>query len=112
MVVFPGCPENTIRHLKAKIGLSPDCVNFYWTTSCERYHCSGVISRDTLWDKLVFRRVQQSLGGRVKFIISGSAPLSSVVHEWLRCVFGCAVSGRGNIFAFNCISDPKQDAPK
>lgn len=51
----------------------------------------GVVSRDTLWDKLVFGRVQQLLGGRVKFIISGSAPLSSVVHEFLRCVFGCAV---------------------
>ena len=53
---------------------------------------SGIVRNNSWWDTLVFRRVQASLGGRVRFIISGSAPISSRVMDFLRVCFGCDVS--------------------
>jgi long-chain acyl-CoA synthetase len=44
-----------------------------------------------IWDALVFRKFKSRLGGRVKAIISGSAPLTAPVHEFLLVCFGCPV---------------------
>lgn len=44
-----------------------------------------------LWDKLIFSKTRARLGGRVRFMISGSAPLSSEVMEFLRIAFCCPV---------------------
>lgn len=51
----------------------------------------GIIRRDSIWDKLVFSKVQQSLGGRVRFIVSGSAPLAPRVLNFLRAATGAVV---------------------
>ncbi|KAF5315901.1 hypothetical protein D9611_005031 [Ephemerocybe angulata] len=40
------------------------------------------------WDRLVFRKIQAALGGQVKMIISGSAPLSSDIMDFLKIAFG------------------------
>ena len=42
-----------------------------------------------LFDKIVFGKVAQRLGGRVKIMVSGAAPLSKHVEEFLRVAF-CA----------------------
>ncbi|XP_022099327.1 long-chain-fatty-acid--CoA ligase 1-like isoform X2 [Acanthaster planci] len=52
----------------------------------------GIVRNDSIWDKIVFRKVQGLLGGRVRWIITGSAPLSTDVITFLRVVFGCLVS--------------------
>ncbi|KAI3382006.1 hypothetical protein SNEBB_002217 [Seison nebaliae] len=51
----------------------------------------GIVTTDTMWDKYVFHRVQQSLGGEVKFIVTGSAPLSPSVLTFTRVVTGAHV---------------------
>ncbi|XP_033743143.1 long-chain-fatty-acid--CoA ligase 1-like [Pecten maximus] len=51
----------------------------------------GVVRRDSIWDQLVFKKVQQTVGGRVKIIITGSAPLGSKVLDFVRASFGCLV---------------------
>ncbi|GLJ22910.1 hypothetical protein SUGI_0432180 [Cryptomeria japonica] len=47
-----------------------------------------------LFDKLVFSKVKQSLGGRVRMILSGAAPLAKHVEEFLR-VTSCSVVIQG-----------------
>ncbi|TMW67698.1 hypothetical protein Poli38472_011318 [Pythium oligandrum] len=44
-----------------------------------------------LWDSIVFAKLREILGGRVNFMLSGSAPLSQEVKEFLKIVFNCDV---------------------
>jgi long-chain acyl-CoA synthetase len=44
-----------------------------------------------LWDTLVFKKVRARLGGRVRVITSGAAPLAAEVHDFLRVCFCCPV---------------------
>lgn len=44
-----------------------------------------------LWDRLVFSQLRSRLGGRVTAILSGSAPLSPEVMDFLRICFSCEV---------------------
>ncbi|CAI5733777.1 unnamed protein product [Peronospora destructor] len=44
-----------------------------------------------LWDALIFAKLRQVLGGQVRMILSGSAPLSADVKEFMKIVFCCDV---------------------
>jgi long-chain acyl-CoA synthetase len=45
----------------------------------------------SVWDSLVFSKIQQQLGGRVRLMITGSAPISDKVMDFLRICFACPV---------------------
>lgn len=51
----------------------------------------GIIRNNSIWDLLVFSKVQKALGGRVKIVITGAAPISEATLDFLRCAFGCPV---------------------
>ena len=64
----------------------------------------------------MFRRVQQSMGGRVRFIITGSAPISSKVMDFVRVAFGCQVwqccsdvEGRNGGGSAGCVGSLSQE---
>lgn len=42
-------------------------------------------------DFVVFRKIANSLGGRVRYLLSGGAPLSASTHEFMKVCFGCPV---------------------
>lgn len=44
-----------------------------------------------LWDRLVFAKVRNRLGGRVNAILTGSAPVAPEVMDFLRVCFACEV---------------------
>uniref|UniRef100_A0A669E693 Arachidonate--CoA ligase n=1 Tax=Oreochromis niloticus TaxID=8128 RepID=A0A669E693_ORENI len=50
---------------------------------------NGVVRKDSMWDKLIFKKVQASLGGRVRFMITGAAPVSPTILTFLRAALGC-----------------------
>ncbi|KAJ8262201.1 hypothetical protein GJAV_G00163660 [Gymnothorax javanicus] len=50
---------------------------------------SGIMRKDSLWDKLIFKKVQATLGGRVRLIVTGAAPVSSTVLTFMRAALGC-----------------------
>uniref|UniRef100_A0AAY5EES4 Arachidonate--CoA ligase n=1 Tax=Electrophorus electricus TaxID=8005 RepID=A0AAY5EES4_ELEEL len=50
---------------------------------------SGVVRKDSMWDKIIFSKVQASLGGRVRLMITGAAPVSPTVLTFLRAALGC-----------------------
>lgn len=44
-----------------------------------------------LWDRVIFSAIRKRLGTRLRCIVSGSAPLSPEVLEFMRVCFGCEV---------------------
>ncbi|KAI9144437.1 hypothetical protein BKA69DRAFT_1112327 [Paraphysoderma sedebokerense] len=49
-----------------------------------------------LWDKTIFSKVRAVLGGRVRLMITGSAPLQKEVMQFLRIAFSCVfIEGYG-----------------
>uniref|UniRef100_A0A3Q2DR16 Arachidonate--CoA ligase n=1 Tax=Cyprinodon variegatus TaxID=28743 RepID=A0A3Q2DR16_CYPVA len=50
---------------------------------------NGVMRKDSMWDKLIFKKVQLSLGGRVRLVITGAAPVSPTILTFLRAALGC-----------------------
>uniref|UniRef100_A0A4W3I5E1 Arachidonate--CoA ligase n=1 Tax=Callorhinchus milii TaxID=7868 RepID=A0A4W3I5E1_CALMI len=51
----------------------------------------GIVRNDSIWDKLVFNKVQASMGGRVRLLITAAAPISPSVLTFLRAVLGCQI---------------------
>uniref|UniRef100_A0A915JXK1 long-chain-fatty-acid--CoA ligase n=1 Tax=Romanomermis culicivorax TaxID=13658 RepID=A0A915JXK1_ROMCU len=50
-----------------------------------------IVRRDSLADKKVFRNLQDAMGGRVRLMISGSAPISPDVLRLMRAAMGCII---------------------
>uniref|UniRef100_A0A8C6I8X1 Long-chain-fatty-acid--CoA ligase n=1 Tax=Mus spicilegus TaxID=10103 RepID=A0A8C6I8X1_MUSSI len=50
---------------------------------------SGIVRNNSLWDKLIFHKIQSSLGGKVRLMITGAAPVSATVLTFLRTALGC-----------------------
>jgi long-chain acyl-CoA synthetase len=61
-----------------------------------------------IWDALVFSKVRARLGGRIKIMITGAAPISSEVTDFMRCAFSCEfIEGYGQTetVAALCVTD-------
>lgn len=41
------------------------------------------------WDRIVFSKISAKFGGRLRLLLSGSAPLSGEVQAFLKCCFAC-----------------------
>ncbi|KAI9336701.1 hypothetical protein BDR26DRAFT_864401, partial [Obelidium mucronatum] len=54
------------------------------------YDATGAV-KHSLWDPLVFQKVQSALGGRVRLIFSSSAPIHPSILRFLSVAFGCQV---------------------
>ncbi|CAL1273031.1 unnamed protein product [Larinioides sclopetarius] len=50
-----------------------------------------IVTNRSVWDRFVFKPVQESLGGRVRLMVTGSAPLANNVLTFLRCALGCTI---------------------
>ncbi|UMM25993.1 hypothetical protein L5515_005577 [Caenorhabditis briggsae] len=73
---------------------------------------AGKVGRDTIWDRLVFRKIQEQIGGKVDLMVTGSAPISSTVLETCRVTLGATiVEGYGQtectaLATFTWMGDP------
>ncbi|GMS90586.1 hypothetical protein PENTCL1PPCAC_12761, partial [Pristionchus entomophagus] len=69
----------------------------------------GFVQHDSLWDKIVFGKIRTAVGGRVKVILTGSAPISGEVLQTLRMAFGCLMNeiyGLTENTAIGCVTWP------
>eukprot|EP00928_Gymnodinium_smaydae_P079132 TRINITY_DN6313_c0_g3_i4.p1 TRINITY_DN6313_c0_g3~~TRINITY_DN6313_c0_g3_i4.p1 ORF type:complete len:772 (+),score=127.34 TRINITY_DN6313_c0_g3_i4:55-2370(+) len=48
-----------------------------------------------IWDLLIFNKTKQALGGRVRYCISGGAPISKDTLQFVMCALGPIVQGYG-----------------
>ncbi|MBN3275509.1 ACSL5 ligase, partial [Polyodon spathula] len=51
----------------------------------------GISRNDSIWDKLIFHKVQGTMGGRVRVMVTGAAPISPTVLNFLRAALGCPI---------------------
>jgi len=51
----------------------------------------SIVRMNSMWDKIVFKKIQESMGGRLRLMLVGSAPLAGNVLTFTRCALGCVV---------------------
>jgi len=73
---------------KAATGISRRLLDRGMRVKREYFDSQGT-TNSKLWDTLVFRKVRNSIGGRVRILITGSAPISPEVVSFLKIVFSC-----------------------
>ena len=111
---------NSIKCLAKSLKCPARLKKFSWTLEilCLFYHnkftCPvsfnifrGIVSNKTIWDRLVFAKVQASLGGRCRVIVTGSAPLAPKVLDFMRCASGAVVRKFCNIGFPTCGHRPR-----
>lgn len=50
-----------------------------------------IVRNDSYVDQLIFRKVREGLGGKLRMMITGSAPLNETVLTFMRCATGAVV---------------------
>lgn len=56
------------------------------------FYSRGIVRKNSFWDMLVFKKVQEGMGGKLRLMLVGSAPLAENVLTFIRCALGCIVS--------------------
>jgi len=74
---------------------------------------AGLAARHRIADRLVFSKLREKLGGRMRFMVSGSAKLSSQVQEWFHSAGLPLVEGYGltETSAIACFNHPNDFRP-
>ena len=54
------------------------------------YQEKGILT-NVFWDNIVFKEIRNLLGGRMRFMLIGSAPMDSDILNFLRCTLSCEV---------------------
>ena len=92
MVFAPTVLDRVRQAVQAKVaGAKPLAQKLFARALAAGYadFDKGLIGAPPLWNVLVVRKVQALLGGRLKVMISGSAPLSADTQKFIQTVFNC-----------------------
>mmetsp|Transcript_42418 Transcript_42418/g.98249 ORF Transcript_42418/g.98249 Transcript_42418/m.98249 type:complete len:704 (+) Transcript_42418:70-2181(+) len=91
MVFAPAVLDKVYAGVKRKIagGVKETLFNSALSTGYSRYDAGSVGCG--VWDPLMVLSVQKLVGGKVKHMITGSAPLSPEIQKFVQCVFNCPV---------------------
>ena len=54
------------------------------------YQEKGML-HNIFWDNIVFNKIKNLLGGRIRFMLIGSAPMDSYILNFLRCTLSCEI---------------------
>ncbi|KAI9465975.1 acetyl-CoA synthetase-like protein [Lactarius psammicola] len=60
-------------------------------TKLDNLYSTGAVTHP-LWDRLVFRKIRAVLGGNLKLVVSGSAPISGEVLDFLKIALACEIT--------------------
>jgi len=80
--IYKGINEN----VRKKGEFTENLFNF-----CVKYKMAATARGEVtpIMDRLIFKSVRQLIGGRVRLLLSGGAPLSPETHDYIRTCMGC-----------------------
>jgi len=79
--IFKGVTENIRKKGEFVSALMDFCIKY-------KLDCTNKGGVTPIMDRLIFRSIRMLVGGRVRAIMSGGAPLSEDTHDYLRTVLG------------------------
>ncbi|RIB01319.1 hypothetical protein C2G38_2296505 [Gigaspora rosea] len=85
--VFAKLQQNTVNAPGIKGALSRTAVSAKLKNLVD-----GKGYTHTIWDKIIFNKIKQVLGGRVRLILTGSAPIAPEILQFLRIAFSCDIA--------------------
>ena len=88
--LFSRLHEAITAQFQAKTGIAARLVTSALASKTRAYQQSQSI-HSTLWDSLVFSKVQASIGGKVRLMLSGSAPITPELISFIKIAFACPV---------------------
>lgn len=78
--------------IQAKIaqttGIKGCLINSGYNSKLEHLHKSGEYTSG-FYDAVVFSKIREGFGGRVRFMLTGSAPIKPEVYEFMKIVMCC-----------------------
>ncbi|CAL9699459.1 unnamed protein product [Knipowitschia caucasica] len=93
--VFPVVPRLLNRVFdKVQSGAKTPFKKWLLNFAVERKYSEvkdGIVRKNSIWDKIIFNKVQESFGGRVRIMVTGAAPISPTVLNFLRAALGCQI---------------------
>jgi len=104
--LFKGITENISKKSPFVQSLMEFCIEY--KTNCTK---QGQIT--PIMDRLIFGKIKKVIGGRVRTLVSGGAPLSSSTHEFLRAVMGVTLQqgyGLTETGASSSVMDPYENS--
>jgi long-chain acyl-CoA synthetase len=94
MIFAPAVLDKVYGGVKRKMQAKGKVIStlFEWglANGYKKYD-AGAVGSNWFFDKVIFSKVQLSLGGNVKLMYSGSAPLSVEIQKFCQSVFNCPV---------------------
>jgi len=93
-VAAPAVLDRVLIAVKAKFKLAPKMLQGFIESglaSGKTNYLAGGMGTKHCLAKLIFKKVQKLLGGRVELMLTGSAPLAAEVQMFVQIVFNCCV---------------------
>ena len=78
--------DKVIAGAEAAGGLKKKLFYMALNSKLQRVKKDGTVTH-SLWDRLVFAKPRAILGGNVRLMLTGAAPISPQVHDALKCIF-------------------------
>jgi long-chain acyl-CoA synthetase len=82
--------ELIIQEFNSATGINRILISKALSSKMGNYHNYNQVN-SSIWDKLVLSGVRNTLGGRVRLMATGSAPITGEVLTFLRIVFSCPI---------------------
>ena len=73
-----------------RTGFRKSLLNNAFSNKIKKYEESGELNNG-FWQGLAFSAVRKSLGGNIRIMVCGSAPISGEILKFLRIVFACPI---------------------
>ncbi len=82
--------DKVMAGVKEKSAIKQFLFNWAYSAKRDILHSEGVLTH-WLYDRFVFAEIREKFGGRLRAILSGSAPIAPEVMDFLRICFSCEV---------------------